>query len=325
MSSAVFVLNACADYVSFRTAAFFALYDSKPGTLRLTSSAIHFIPSVRLRRFGKLASRISRRSKSSSDSDDAADTVSIASSMTADTVSMSEGRIVILVDEVASVKKETRMMALDGLLVATKDGRVSLADVPSPSLRLTSHLSRSPGAFRALPAATMRSTRSCRCRRRTGSPYSAVERVQLARPSQRFRGLRPPTRASASTPFFRECPRAQAAPPACEIVEVRLAVGARTPCGSRVVCRSSPFVSERNAMLARSSLSCFTHLRTGYTRTMTVPLPSVRLASSSTAAPPPLRPPLSSKERIARNQAKRVQVSRDFRTCVRSHRLLARA
>ncbi|BGP01513.1 hypothetical protein NBRC10513v2_005155 [Rhodotorula toruloides] len=102
---------------------FFALYDSKPGTLRLTSSAIHFIPSVRLRRFGKLASRISRRSKSSSDSDDAADTVSIASSMTADTVSMSEGRIVILVDEVASVKKETRMMALDGLLVATKDGR----------------------------------------------------------------------------------------------------------------------------------------------------------------------------------------------------------
>ncbi|BGP01512.1 hypothetical protein NBRC10513v2_005154 [Rhodotorula toruloides] len=47
---------------------------------------------------------------------------------------------------------------------------------------------------------------------------------------------------------------------------------------------------------------------------MTVPLPSVRLASSSTAAPPPLRPPLSSKERIARNQAKRVQVSRDFRT-----------
>ncbi|BGP09539.1 hypothetical protein JCM10049v2_005412 [Rhodotorula toruloides] len=103
---------------------FFALHDSKPGTLRLTSSAIHFIPSVRLRRFGKLAWRISRRSKSSSESDDGADTVSIASStMTADTVSMSEGRIVILVDDVASVKKETRMMALDGLLVAAKDGR----------------------------------------------------------------------------------------------------------------------------------------------------------------------------------------------------------
>ncbi|BGP33520.1 hypothetical protein JCM10296v2_005324 [Rhodotorula toruloides] len=103
---------------------FFALHDSKPGTLRLTSSAIHFIPSVRLRRFGKLASRISRRSKGSSDSDDGADTVSIASStLTADTISLSEGRVVLLVDEVASVKKETRMMALDGLLVAAKDGR----------------------------------------------------------------------------------------------------------------------------------------------------------------------------------------------------------
>ncbi|BGP25953.1 hypothetical protein Rt10032_c06g2644 [Rhodotorula toruloides] len=109
---------------------FFALHDSKPGTLSLTSSAMHFIPFLRLRRFDKLASRISRRSKHSLEPDETADTVSIAdsasiasSTVTGSTVSTREGCITILVDEVAGVGKETRMMALNGLLVTAKDGR----------------------------------------------------------------------------------------------------------------------------------------------------------------------------------------------------------
>lgn len=77
-------------------------------------------------------------------------------------------------------------------------------------------------------------------------------------------------------------------------------------------------------MLVRSSRSCALLQHARIRADMTVVLPSVRLASSSTA-PPPLLPPLSSKERVARNQAKRVQVSRDFRTCVHCSRARARA
>lgn len=89
---------------------------------------MHFVPSRRLHRLGKLASRISRRPNNSSESDEAGETASIASStLSADTVAVSEGRITILVDEIATVKKETRMMALEGLLVTAKDGQVSLS------------------------------------------------------------------------------------------------------------------------------------------------------------------------------------------------------
>ncbi|GAA5916923.1 hypothetical protein JCM8208_004031 [Rhodotorula glutinis] len=108
---------------------YFAMHASAPGFLRLSRSTILFTPSRRLKRLGKLASRFTGADPDpdptldldlgSAGDDDA----SFASAGTGSTVRQ-QGEVQIAVDEIASVRKGTRMRAFEGLVVTTREGKV---------------------------------------------------------------------------------------------------------------------------------------------------------------------------------------------------------
>ncbi|GAA5820959.1 hypothetical protein JCM3770_006149, partial [Rhodotorula araucariae] len=107
---------------------FFALHASTPGLLRLSRSTVLFTPYRRLRRLGALAARLTRpvssASSSSSDDEDTADTASLASGETGSTAASGRapGEVQLAVGEIASVRKETRLGALEGLMITMSDG-----------------------------------------------------------------------------------------------------------------------------------------------------------------------------------------------------------
>ncbi|BGP49649.1 hypothetical protein JCM10450v2_005552 [Rhodotorula kratochvilovae] len=105
---------------------FFALHSSAPGLLRLSRSTVLFTPYRRLRRLGALAARLTRSSStSSSSSDDDNDDESLASGATGSTTASgrARGEVQLAVGEIASVRKEMRMGALEGLVVTTSEGK----------------------------------------------------------------------------------------------------------------------------------------------------------------------------------------------------------
>ncbi|GAA5856135.1 hypothetical protein JCM9279_004923 [Rhodotorula babjevae] len=109
---------------------YFAMHASAPGFLRLSRSTVLFTPSRRLKRLGKLASRFTGADADAdptlelggpSGDDDA----SLASGGTGSTaMARQQGEVQIAVDEIASVRKETRMRAFEGLVVTTREGKV---------------------------------------------------------------------------------------------------------------------------------------------------------------------------------------------------------
>ncbi|GAA5943505.1 hypothetical protein JCM3775_001377 [Rhodotorula graminis] len=106
---------------------YFAMHVSAPGFLRLSRSTILFTPSRRLKRLGKLASRFTGADPDP-DPDlvlDLDDDASFASGGTGSTATArQQGEVQIAVDEIASVRKETRMRAFEGLVVTTREGKV---------------------------------------------------------------------------------------------------------------------------------------------------------------------------------------------------------
>lgn len=104
------------------------MHASAPGFLRLSRSTVLFTPSRRLKRLGKLASRFTGGSTESASDDpdlDPDDAASLASGGTASTAAArAQGEVQIGVNEIASVRKETRLRAFEGLVVTTKEGKV---------------------------------------------------------------------------------------------------------------------------------------------------------------------------------------------------------
>jgi len=156
---------------------------SAPGFLRLSRSTVLFTPSRRLKRLGKLASRFTGADSDSDPTLDLGgpsgdDDASLASGGTGSTaMARQQGEVQIAVDEIASVRKETRMRAFEGLVVTTREGKVRRSPLRlafllplRASLKLTARCTgHRSGASPTSPGATQRSTSSSRSRRRGGS------------------------------------------------------------------------------------------------------------------------------------------------------------